>query len=509
MTGPLPRPVADEDERLTGAELRRLTARVRAHNVPTEPGRVVADVGQVAITAALVVLYLWGFGAPVRELLASDASGFGLGHGLIQAMALALAVAAGAVVATRLGPAGLPAAGVRWWLPTSADRTGLVAPSVVRATLAAVGAGLLAGGAPALLVGATVGHVVLDAAFGAAVGLLVVGGAGLLQVSGEASGATADGTAGRVLTLLLAAVPVVGLGVALWAPAWAAWVVPWPVTAVLGLGGAAAVAGWAVRLDRLRAGELRARASAAMQASAALLSLDSGGASRALLSTGPATSRVLSGVPGLARGAVSAVLAADATLLARSSAALAGLVAVAASAAVAVQVPVLGGGIGLWVVLAGFGYAGAVAGAVGPRAAGENPRLDALVPLGARGARTVRTLWPAVTAAAVLLAAVVATGGWAWAGTAAPAAVVLGAAAVRAAYRGPVPWDVPMLATPAGAVPTGLVLHQATGPDLALLGTLPLAVAAVVGTASPTLVAVQTAFAVGAVLWAGHARRTR
>ncbi|HEV6955613.1 MAG TPA: DUF6297 family protein [Promicromonospora sp.] len=507
MSGRLPRPVAADEELLTGAELRRLTARVRAHNVPSEPGRVVADVGQVAVTAALVVLYLWGFGAPVRELLASDASGFGLGHGLIQGMVLALAVAAGAVVATRLGPAGLPAAGVRWWLPTSADRAGLVAPSVVRAASAGAGAGLLAGGVPALLVGAAAGQVVLDAAFGAAVGLLVVGAAGLLQVTG--AGATADGTTGRVVTPLLAAVPVVGLGVALWAPTWAAWAVPWPVSTALGLAGAAAVAGWAARLDRLRAGELRARASAAMQASAALLSLDSGGVSRALLSTGPATSRVLSPVPGLARGPVGALLAADATLLARSSAALAGLVAVAASAAVAVQVPVLGGGIGLWVVLAGLGYAGAVAGAVGPRAAGENPRLDALVPLGARGARTVRALWPAVTSAAVLLTAVMATGGWAWAGAVVPAAVVLGAAAVRAAYRGPVPWDVPMLATPAGAVPTGLVLHQATGPDLALLGTLPLAVAAVVGTASPTLVAVQAVFAVGAVLWAGHARRTR
>nr|BFF17834.1 hypothetical protein GCM10025730_13550 [Promicromonospora thailandica] len=122
MTGAQPRPLTDlvavEEERLTGAELRRLTARVRAHNLPPEPGRVVADVGEVAITVALVVLYLWGFGTPVRELLSSDATGTGLGHGLIQAMALALALVGGAVVATRLGPAGLPAAGVRWWLPT-------------------------------------------------------------------------------------------------------------------------------------------------------------------------------------------------------------------------------------------------------------------------------------------------------------------------------------------------------------------------------------------------------
>ena len=41
MSGRLPRPVAADEELLTGAELRRLTARVRAHNVPSEPGRPV------------------------------------------------------------------------------------------------------------------------------------------------------------------------------------------------------------------------------------------------------------------------------------------------------------------------------------------------------------------------------------------------------------------------------------------------------------------------------------
>jgi hypothetical protein len=89
-----------------------------------------------------------------------------------------------------------------------------------------------------------------------------------------------------------------------------------------------------------------------------------------------------------------------------------------------------------------------------------------------------------------------------------PAAVVLGAAAVRTAYRGPVPWDVPMIATPAGAVPTGLVLHQFKGLDLAVLGTLPLAWVAVSGVGSPSVVAVQVLFAVGAVLWAAHVKRT-
>lgn len=501
---PLPRLVGDEDERLTGAELRRLTARVRAHNLPAEAGRVVMDIGEVVISLALVALYVWGFGAPVRELLASDATRFGLGPGLVQAMVLALAVVAGATVALRLGPAGLPAAGVRWWVPTPADRAGLASPSLVRTVLAGVAAGLLVGGVPAAFVGVGLTGILADAALGGALGLTVVAGTGLLQVTGAASG----DRAGRVLVLFLAAVPVAGLGAALWAPQWAAWSVPWAVPAALAVVGGAALAVWATRLDRLRAGELRARASAAMQASAALLSLDSGGMSRALLSGGPTASRVLPWLPGTARGPVGALLAADATLLARSPAALAGLVALAAAGAFAAQVPVLADGIGLWAVLAGVGYAGALAGAVGPRAAGENPRLDSLVPLGARATRAVRTVWPVVTAALVLVAVVAAVGGGPWLATAAPAAVVLGAAAVRTAYRGPVPWDVPMIATPAGGVPTGLVLHQLKGLDLAVLGTLPLAWAAVSGVAAPSVVAVQVLFAVGAVLWAAHVKRT-
>lgn len=499
----LPRLAGVEDERLTGAELRRLTARVRAHNLPAEPGRVAMDVGEVVVSLAIIALYVWGFGAPARELFVSDATRFGLGPGLVQALVLALAAIAGTVLALRLGPAGLPAAGVRWWVPTPADRAGLASPSVVRTVLAGIGAGLVVGGVPAAFVGVGLASILADAALGGALGLLVVAGTGVLQVTGAASSALP----GRVLNVLLAGVPALGLGVALWAPEWTAWAVPWPVPVGVAVLGGAALVFWTTRLDRLRAGELRARASAAMQMSAAVLSLDSGGMSRAL-SGGPTASRVLPWLPGTARGPAGALLAADATLLARSPSALAGLIALAATGAFLVQVPALAGGIGLWVVLAGAGYAGAVAGAVGPRSAGENPRLDSLVPLDARTTRAVRTVWPALTSAAVLLAVAAVLGGGQWLAMSVLVAVVLGAAAVRTAYRGPVPWDVPMIATPAGGVPTGLVLHQLKGLDLAVLGTLPLAWVVVSGTVLPSMIALQAAFAGGAVLWAVHVKRT-
>ncbi|GAA2221620.1 hypothetical protein GCM10010413_12180 [Promicromonospora sukumoe] len=492
-TAPLPRLAGVDEERLTGAELRRLTARVRAHNLPPQPGRVALDVAEVVISLALVVLYLWGFGGPVRELLGSDATAAGLGPGLIQALVLALGVVAGASVALRLGPAGLPAAGVRWWVPTPADRAGLASPSVVRALLAGVGAGLVVGGAPAALTGVGLAGIAADAALGGALGLAVVAVSGALQVSGAASGRAP----GRVLDGLLAAVPVTGLGLALWGPAWGAWAAPWAVSGVLAIVGAVALVAWVRGLDRLRAGDLRARASAALQASAALLSLDGGGVSRAL-GTGPTASRAFKWVPRAARGPVGALLAADAVLLLRSPTALAALLALASAGAVAVQVPALADGIGLWAVLAVVGYAAALAGAGGARAAGENPRLDSLLPLGARTTRGVRAAWPVLSAGVVLLLVAMVSGGGAWLAVGAPAAVVLGAAAVRAAYRGPVRWDVPMIATPAGAFPTGLVLHHLKGPDLALLGTVPLAWAVVAGV-TPALVVAQVVAAVVAV----------
>ena len=75
-----------------------------------------------------------------------------------------------------------------------------------------------------------------------------------------------------------------------------------------------------------------------------------------------------------------------------------------------------------------------------------------------------------------------------------------GAAAVRGAYRRPPDWSAPLLATPAGALPTGAVSSALRGPDLALVVVVPLAVAVVVGAASWGLVVAQAVVAVGAVV---------
>jgi hypothetical protein len=213
------------------------------------------------------------------------------------------------------------------------------------------------------------------------------------------------------------------------------------------------------------------------------------------------------------RGAFGAVVAADLVLLWRSPSALAQLVGLGALTVVAQQLSGLGSGFGLFAVLVVAGLGAAVLGAEGARTAEMAPVVDALVPLAARWTRLARTVAPTLTAAACLLAGsaplVVATGDARWVALAALTAVVQGGAAVRSAYREPPNWGGPLLATPSGGVPTGAAAVLRKGPDLAVLGAVPLGVALLVGTPGWVAVAAQALAAVVALAVATHVRAVR
>jgi len=136
-------------------------------------------------------------------------------------------------------------------------------------------------------------------------------------------------------------------------------------------------------------------------------------------------------------------------------------------------------------VLVVSGLRAAQLGAQGARAADLVRVRDALVPLGARAGRLTRTVVPALAAAGCLvvgaLPLVLAAGDGRWLALAALTGVVQGAAAVRSAYRRPPDWSAPLLATPAGGIPTGAAAALRVGPDVALLGSVPLGVALLVG----------------------------
>ena len=107
--------------------------------------------------------------------------------------------------------------------------------------------------------------------------------------------------------------------------------------------------------------------------------------------------------------------------------------------------------------------------------------------------------------AAVALAALGAVGIWAgapldWVLLGLAAVPVWAAAAVRAAYRPAPSWDKPLVATPAGALPTGVLQVVARGPDLIAFCLLPLWIAIGLHTVTTVMVTAQVVLSTVAVL---------
>lgn len=506
-------PATDPDERLTGRELRRLTARVAASRADAGPGELVVDVAYAVVSVVLATGWVVGLASMLRSTLdpgRAPENGSVLGAPTIQALGATALLAFLLGTAVRLGPVGAGSAGVRWWVPTPADRRGLLVPSFVRAVLLGGLLGAVGTAAVSVAAGLGVEAVLRATATGGAAGLLVVAVAGLAQPSRRAASALA-----RAGDVAVAAVPVAGLTlVAAGRTGIPAFAAP-PVVAVVLLGLAALLTlRWWRGLEGLGAPVLRGQSSVADQVGGAVLSFDTRDLGRALRRAGAARVRVRRprGFTGV-RGPFAAVVAADLLLLRRSPSALAQLVGVTALTVVAQQVPGLGAGFGLLVVLVGAGLGAAVLGAEGARTAEMAPVVDALVPLAARWTRLARTVVPALAATLCLVVGTVplvaATGDARWVVLAVLTAVVQGAAAVRSAYREPPDWGGPLLATPSGGLPTGAAAVLRKGPDVAVLGAVPLGVALLVGAAGWGAVVAQALAAGVALAVVTHVRPAR
>ncbi|WP_265523269.1 DUF6297 family protein [Oerskovia flava] len=507
--GPLPRLVADPREQLTTGELRALTRAAAVARSGAGGLQLLTEVGYVVVSVVLAAGLLLGVSGMARDVLVAPVTPTQavLAPGTVQLLATLAVLALGAGLAVRLGPLGVSSAGVRWWVSTPVDRRGLLRASWWRAVALGVVAGAAALALVAQVSGAGPGQTLADAALGAAAGLVVVAGAGLVQPSAAVAAATI-----RVADVALATVPVLGgLLVVTGAAARASLPTSPLLVVALAAAGSALAVRWSARTD-LGAGMLRARSAVADHTGGAALSLDVRELGRALGRADRPARRSRSAAFGWVGGPVGVLLAADGALLLRSPAALAQVVGLGTLLLVAQQLPAFTGGpVLLLLVLAVAGRAAQVA-AGGARSAELVPALDALLPLGARATRLARTVWPAAAALVTLVVGTVplATAGAGteplWFALAVPAAAVLGAAAVRAAYRRPPNWAGPLLATPAGGVPMGALSLVTHGPDLALLGTLPLAAAVLVGTPTWTVVGVQVALAAVALVVASRVR---
>jgi hypothetical protein len=453
----------------------------------------------IAIAVSMVLSASAGLGADLAGSPTPRGDGIALPPGWIGVLLGVAAVVASVGVMARLGPVAVSAPEATWWLPLASDRRSLLRAAAARWPAVALGVGSVVGLATALSLGAAAQptRLAASAVLAGGVTCTLVLAAGLAQARPRAHRRlrlTADAALG--------AVPLAGVGLAVAGaatPTVPGAVVP---AAAASLGCAAAL-GVALdrRLDRIRDVSLRERGVVAGDALDAVLLLDSRALGRALAERSepavrrrPRRLRWLRHVPVRLRPGA-ALVSSDALLLLRSTRHLVQLAVCTSLPVLAVAVPRPHPAVVGLALLAGA-YAAGLAAAEGARRAAARGVLDTLLPLSETGVRRWRLTVPVLATCAWSLP-VAACLAWrygdapGWLALALLAAPVWGAAAVRASYRPPPDFTGPLVSTPMGAVPVGVTAVVVRGPDVALVGSIPVLVAVFLAEVPGVLLAVQ------------------
>lgn len=490
-----------------GRSIRRYTAAATNLRSGASVGELLGDVYYVVITTAIGIGMALGIAGQLRASLPAGAPATaGTSSLSLPGLVVVLVVGLAGVLlslAGRLGPVGSAAAEATWWLGLPVDRRGLLRPSARRlpllaAVVGAVVVGVLDGG----LLGDHHGGQVVIASLAAALGsAALVLAASLAQTFDARRGATS-----LVGDLVLAAAPVLAvLGVVLgWHPAGLPAIPLWSV-AVLTLAVAALAVVVDRRLDDIPSRSLRVSGSVASQAAGAVVSMDSRELGRALTDSAAAPRRRRSARFGLVRGPVSALISADATVLVRSVRHLVQIVVAALVPVLVGVVPQLAGRLGFAIALVVAGSVAMTATGEGARRAEMAPVLDRLLPLAAREVRRLRMVVPGIVMLAWSLVAFGAVGAWAgdltsWLTLGVVSTPVWAGAAVRAAYRPAPDWGGALVSTPMGALPAGVTMVLARGPDVVVLGLVPVLIAVALGHVPSAVVIAQVA--VSAIVFA-------
>lgn len=485
--------------------IRRFTAAAGRSRAGASLGSLLGDVYYAVISFAIGGAAVAGAASTLRASLppAPDVAP-PAGLSLPTLVALLLLGGAGVLVslAGRLGPVGSGGSEATWWLPLPVDRRGLLRPAVRRVAVVAALAGAVA---VALLDTALLGSSAGAAAQAAAVGGLGAAAIVLLAALAQAAGLARRRTA-LLGDLLLAVAGALAVGLAVAGTHLDA--LPSPSWAVAGAALAvAALLAWLVdrRLGAIPGRSLREGGSVTGQAVGAVVSLDSRELGRALaVGTAPPARRRI-GRLRAARGPASALVVAELALLGRSSRHLVQLALAALVPVLATAVPQLANVAGVLLAVLVGGSVAASATAEGARYGEMAPVLDRLLPLSARAVRRLRMAVPSLAMLVWSLVVFAVLGRWAgtvgdWLALGVAGTPVWAAAAVRAAYRPAPDWNKPLVSTPMGALPTGLLGVVARGPDLVVLCLVPTWVAILLRSAGLGLLVVQVALAAVAVL---------
>ncbi len=473
----------------SGRDLRRLTRQAMQSHGGGSMSELVGEVYTIAFSLVVVVLMVIGATEMLNATLRPTTAQASLDPSWLAVVA-ALALIGGAVgLAGRLGPLGVGGGQAAWWLPTPVDRRGLLRPRLLVSAVVAALVGALVGMLAGVLAGEQGAALAFAAGVGAgggALGVLVVARG---QVSGLGRSVHPAVTLGDTLVV---AAPLVALGAAVLRPAPLATA----ASSVLAIAVVVLVVATAVvlldtdrRLDGISGAELRARGAVTAYAAGAVTALDTRELGRALTITTQRDSRRRSGSFAWVRGPVSALVTGDALVTLRSRR---HVIQVVVTAVVPIVVTL--SGWPAWATLVGFvaaGYAAALATAEGARRAEMAPVLDRAFPIAANQVRRARAVWPI---AVMAVWGAVTIGLWAhlsglaivpWVLLGAVAAPSLAAGAIRGAYRQPTDWSKPLVSNPMGPpIPPGLFGMIAKGPDVAIIGLVPL-ILGMVAVASP------------------------
>ncbi|WP_307861453.1 DUF6297 family protein [Cellulomonas wangleii] len=474
-------------------EIRRFTARAARARAGVGAGSLLTELYTVAVSVALSVLIVLGIVQQLGDALPPappTAEPGGLSLPVLVATILLAAVGALLSTAGRLGPVGAEGAQAAWWLPLPVDRRGLLRPAATRVPLVAA----LAGGMVVVVLEAGLlerrgAELVRAGVLGAAVAALVVLAAAVAQSRGVPRRRTA-----LVGDLLLVAAPVLAALVVLSGRTPSSLPsVTWAAVAVVVVVAGALAALVDRRLGALPGRTLREGGSVATHAVGAVVSLDSRELGRALSGGVAAPSRRRTSRLSTVRGPMTALVTADLVVLRRSLRHVVQIVVAAGLPVLATVVPQLAGPVGILVTVLLGGWMMSSASAEGSRWAEMAPVIDRLLPLGDRTVRRLRMVVPGLVALVWSVVVFTAVGRWAgatldWLLLGVGAAPVWAAAAVRAAYRPSPRWDKPLISTPAGALPMGVMQVIARGPDLVAFCLLPVWVAIALGTVTTIMV---------------------
>ena len=492
--------------------IRKFTAQAGNARGGASIGSLLGDVYYAVISIAISIGVALGFAQAMRVALPGEPDiKSPLTLSLATLVVVILIGIAGIVLslAGRLGPVGAGGAEAAWWLGLPVDRRGLLRPSARRLPL-------LAGLVVAILVALLDSGLLADdggrVARVTAAGALIAAGIVLVAGIGQSASVSRRAIAlvGDVLLFLapVAAVVLASTGFSvdrIPSPPW--WVVGLFLVVVAGLAYLVDT-----RLSRMPERTLRESGSVASQAAGAVVSMDSRELGRALTDGAAQPVRRWTSRLRTARGPASALVTADLVVLRRSARHVVQLFVAALVPVLVSTVPQLASPFGVLLAVLVAGYVAMSATGEGARRAEMAPILDRLLPIDAKSVRRLRMIVPAAAMLLWSIVAFAAVGRWAsnvpdWIALGVVSTPVWAAAAVRSSYRPAPDWGGALVSTPMGALPTGVATVLARGPDLVVLGLLPVWIAILLRTVNTPLMFVQIALSAIAVAVASSIKK--